>query len=71
MPDDVLPSADAGFSDLSFDARYDEEGTGAAGGKPAAAAGTASPTSPGPVVPRSRNSYMRSRARRLAASQPA
>jgi hypothetical protein len=66
------PSADRmGFSDDAFDARYDGKQPLASSGTPAAPA-----TAPRPnphvtsTTPRSRNSFMRARARRSAGSSP-
>jgi hypothetical protein len=71
MPDDAPPSADAaGFSDRAFEARYDQATVDVTGGEPPRAAPTANSASSAATPRRSRNSYMRSRARRQAASQP-
>ena len=67
MPTDPSPGAEAaGFSDSAFKARYGERPAAAADGAPVAPA-KGSGTSAGP---RSRNSTMRTRARRLGASRP-
>jgi len=57
----------AGFCDSLFEARYDGEPSAAPPVEAAAASGAA----PAPAVPRSRNSYRRSRPRRLAAGEAA
>ena len=58
-------AAQSGFTEDAFDARY-------AAGRPAGSGsggnGAAPATQAKPAGPRSRNSYMRARARRLAAS---
>jgi hypothetical protein len=71
MPADVPPSADcAGFTDRAFAARYDgEEGDGGGHARTGSARATL-PAAAAQATPGSRNSYMRSRARRLAAGQP-
>ena len=73
MPADVPPGADAaGFSELSFDVRY-RDGDDPAGMRdqnPAKAVPVAGSAAAQSAPPRSRNSYMRSRARRVAALQP-
>ena len=60
-------AAQSGFTEDAFDARYAGGGSAATGrGGNGAAAGPQAK----PARPRSRNSYMRARARRLAASAP-
>ena len=59
-------AAQSGFTEDAFDARY------AGGGSTATCGGNSTAGGPQakPARPRSRNSYMRARARRLAASAP-
>ncbi len=62
-----LGAVQSGFTDDAFNARY--EGARSAGPR-GGGNGAASATQAKPARPRSRNSYMRARARRLAAAAP-
>jgi len=59
-------AAQSGFTEDAFDARYGGRSAGPGSGGTATAGGPQAK----PARPRSRNSYMRARARRLAASAP-
>jgi hypothetical protein len=60
-----------GFSEEAFAARYDRRRSSAAGGAATSRTAATGPAAgAGPPAPRSRNSYMRSRARRLSAGPP-
>lgn len=77
LPDSDRPSQPSvdrpGFTDQVFDARYGGKSAGLPVGDPAGRTTAPHPgphpgPRPGPTAPRSRNSFMRARARRSAAS---